>query len=357
MPNINNNIPLINTIPNMTNSVPYMQNEFVRQYSQRQQQSFNTRSKSLAPPNQNQQNAYPYFNQAENFADSTSHLNTYGYQQNSLYDISNPNKQVPEYIKNQIESIVSDTPNGKIKASDLFKEYVARYKRVIIWDWFNFSSFKNLILSFGNLFSIEEIPNSYEYYICKCAPLENSIKDIVDENNNNQSSCPTSTNKNDLTETEKCEFAEVNEYQEILDSTEIKTKKTSIKHVEKSSQNKDLELVYDFNLISIRDGTTRQIYIHWLQVANLFEMNPSAFKRNYLRNMKTPLNQCVSKYKMNENNKVLFDFLEAKLNVNLKDYDDVEETTLFLKDSLNEVCDYVFNKNNSQILKEIIKKI
>ena len=45
------------------------------------------------------------------------------------------------------------------------------------------------------------------------------------------------------------------------------------------------------------------------------------------------------------------------INVNLKDYDDVEETTLFLKDSLNEVCDYVFNKNNSQILKEIIKKI
>jgi hypothetical protein len=54
----------------------------------------------LAPPNQNQQNDYPYFNQAENFADSTSHLNTYGYQQNSLYDISNPNKQVPEYFKN-----------------------------------------------------------------------------------------------------------------------------------------------------------------------------------------------------------------------------------------------------------------
>jgi hypothetical protein len=338
MPNINNNIPFINTMPNMTNNVPYMHNEFVRQCFQRQQQSFNTRSKSLAPPNhQNQQNAYPYFSQKDD-------------------SIPNPNKQVPEYIKNQIESIVSDA-EGKIKVSNLFKEYLRRYKRDLISDSFNFPSFKNLILSFGNLFSIEEIPNSYEYYICKCAPLENKNKNVVDENNNNQSSCPISTNKNDNTDTEKCEFTEVNEYQEILDSTEIKTKKTSIKHVEKSNQNQDLEIVYNFNLISIRDGTTGKIYIHWLQVANLFEINPSAFKRNYLRNMKRPLNQCVSKYKMNENNKVLFDFLEAKLNVNLKDYDDEGETTLFLKDSLNEVCDYVFNKNNSQILKEIIKKI
>ena len=89
----------------------------------------------------------------------------------------------------------------------------------------------------------------------------------------------------------------------------------SKKHVEKSNQNQDLEIVYNFNLISIRDGTTGKIYIHWLQVANLFDINPSAFKRNYLRNMKRPLNQCVSKYKMNENNKVLFEFLEAKLNV------------------------------------------
>ena len=372
IPFMNNNVPntynnmnritrdnfsyLNNNIPNVYNNMPYVNYDITKQNFQRVQQQAFTRSKSLAPQHQIQQNAYyPYFNQMGSYNESVPSLNT-------SKNVNSPTGSfqtvpVPDYIRDQIEAIVNDAPDNKIKASDLFKEYVRRYKKLIISDAYSFPSFKDLVLSFGNLFSIEQLPDSYEYYVCKYVPPKDNVtpKNAIDENNNTQQTSPIVSIKLDVSA--DSDFAEINKYEEVKDSTEIQTKKISINHIEKTNQTKDHKIAYDFNLISVRDGEKKKIFIHWLQVANLFEIKSSAFKRNYLIDLKYPLSKCISKYKMNESNKVLFDFVEKRLNVNLKDYDDIEETTFFLKDSLNEACDYIFNKNNCQTLKELIKKI
>lgn len=335
-----NNLPYVNSnIPNMFGYVPGLNNEFVSQSFQTMQQQTYLRSKSLTPKNQNM---YHHENPIKSFEDSMPHSKNLNSPTNNL-------QKVPEYIKNQIEAILNETPDNKIKASDFFKAYVSKYKTVLISDAYSFPSFKDLVLSFGDSFSIEPVPGSYEYYVCKNA----SPKYVADENNNSvQTISPIINTK--LNDSAYSDFTEINKYEEIKDSAEILTKKISLTHIE---EKKLQEIVYDFNLISIRDGEAKRILIHWLQVANLFEIKPSAFKRNYLNDLKYPMIACISKYKMNENNKILFDLVEEKLNVNLKEYEDTDETTFFLKDSLKEACDYIFNKNNCQFLKELIKKI
>jgi hypothetical protein len=339
-----NNLPYVNSnIPNMFGYVPSLDNEFLGQSFQTIQQQTFTRSKSLAP--QNNQNMFHQYNQIKSFEDKMPHLTN----SKNLNSPTNNLQKVPEYIKNQIEAILNDTPDKKIKASDFFKVYVSKYKTVLISDAYSFPSFKDLVLSFGNSFSIEPVPDSYEYYVCKNA----STKYVADENNNSvQTMSPIINTK--LNNSDYSDFTEINKYEEVKDSTEILTKKISVTDIEDKKRD---EIVYDFNLISIRDGESKSILIHWLQVANLFEIKPSAFKRNYLNDLKYPMITYISKYKMNENNKILFDLVEEKLNVNLKDYEDTDETTFFLKDSLKEACDYIFNKNNCQFLKELIKKI
>ena len=175
---------------------------------------------------------------------------------------------------------------------------------------------------------------------------QNDIDSVIEQN---------ATKHIDQSEIDDLEFEEINIYENIKDSLEIETKKIYINYKEDNQSHKMFHNLY---LIAINEsGRNKKVLIHWLQVANLFEINPLAFKRNFLNNIKYPLKKCISKYKLNEQNKNLFEFIEKKLNVSLKDYGDSKETTLILKDCLNEICKFIFNQSYSQHFKELLKQI
>jgi hypothetical protein len=223
-----------------------------------------------------------------------------------------------------------------------------------------FDYFKN------NLHPKEFIPNSNRNPPTVLpAPPQNQIEETAKEKPSSEQNIdlPSNVAKIDTEEDDDSGFTDINVYETIHESTKILTKQLTASYTETTFK-------YNFNLILIKHNAGKlgvklteenlsnsSIFIHWLQVAKLFEIDPHAFKRMFLNETKYPLSRNVAKFKMNEANKVLFDFIEKKLEIKLEDYGDVEETTLFVKNYLSDICDFVYNKNNSEQLKELIEKI
>lgn len=248
--------------------------------------------------------------------------------------------EVPSLIKKQIELILLDSNrNNSQTLKDFTQSYIKKFGFLFSPRAFGYDTLLDFL---RNQDFIDVVENENEI----CVRLKNEPNNNLDNftlNLNILKSSPNSIlpNRKMFDDDRGAADAEI---------TQISCIRTKLVRVSELDNGTFVE--YNLNLISIDN----QIFVYWTQVAALFGLKEVAFK-SFIGNVSNGFydNQIkknfVRKFKMSENNKVLFDLIERKLNIK-----ETFELVLIFYDRLFSCCEFVFTEENCKRVKDLILK-
>ncbi len=226
-----------------------------------------------------------------------------------------PIKNVPTFVKRQIEAVLFGAKDTKFKlrASEFTKRFVEAYSIMLNHRAFGFQSLVELLDSLSDLVYVE---------------LTNTFTNSQNEGDHYEVGLVLN------------EYP-FRKYGNVADISEDLTKEGKIrsKRLVFFGVNGGDEL--DQRVVHLFDADDR-IYIHWTQVAKLFGLKLVPFLA-ILKGETT----CKKSFKLNENNGVLFDLVEKKLGIDLNETNESDEIHFVVYDRLRALSDFIMEENTS----------
>lgn len=277
---------------------------------------------------------------------TTTPTNTFNEQ--STKNSSSSSSRVPLLIKKQIEHILSTNQSPKPLTVEQFKQsYIRTFGFLFNPKAFGSENLTDFLKSVDDLVRLRPVNDDTSGNVTALGEDQTYIELVQNVTGhkfnlnvlNFNNLVPNDVNNNNNVLVEPL-------YGEITEQTRVKTRPVTVYDF-----NEGQFVEHTLNLIAI----DKQIYVHWSQVARLFNLTEPVFK--------LIINQTgdmfVRKFKHNANNEILFDLIENRLKIATsghRDERDEDAIVLVYYDRLFKCCDFIFRDENSKSLKQLIVK-